>query len=257
MHWSFAGFGWVRHLHSMDCGLGLWSKVLITQGCFSHCSAGLLCLSEHPTSERLGVHKHMGGDTAGTADPRDSPEHMVPCSAMKPSRKFGCVVISQELTRHRSAGVAFYQLGFLFLSLIFFVCFFLCLLNSLSQTMSFHFYPTNSPSQPTREEVSKCMGFRCFLGLNHILPLWIPPRYWQIWSVCQSRREHQRGGLFCSKAATRTRGGRCKNLKQVFHTFTLLILLPIPLWGSEWAAVRAHLPPGVKPQNQLSFLHWN
>lgn len=53
-----------------------------------------------------------------------------------------------------------------FCHLVFFVsaCFSLSLLNSLSQTINFHFHPTNSCSQLTGEELTECVGFRCFLG---------------------------------------------------------------------------------------------
>ena len=49
--------------------------VLVIQGCFPYCwavitqSQGLFCFSPQPTSERLGGHKELGGDTARTADP--------------------------------------------------------------------------------------------------------------------------------------------------------------------------------------------
>ena len=49
--------------------------VLITQGCFSYAEQSLHRVkafsASHPTppARRLGVHKELGGDTAGTADP--------------------------------------------------------------------------------------------------------------------------------------------------------------------------------------------
>ena len=49
--------------------------VLITQGCFRYCwavltqSQGLFCSSPTPSAGGLGVHKKLGGDAAGTADP--------------------------------------------------------------------------------------------------------------------------------------------------------------------------------------------
>ena len=57
--------------------------VLVTQGCFRCCRAaltrsqGLCCPSPHPTSEQAGGQEEWGGDTAGTADQRGIPDHMM------------------------------------------------------------------------------------------------------------------------------------------------------------------------------------
>ena len=61
--------------------------VLITQRCFHHCWAKAFSAS-HPTppARRLGVHKKLGRDTAGTADPTWPKGYSIPygsCSVYK------------------------------------------------------------------------------------------------------------------------------------------------------------------------------
>ena len=56
------------------CSGFVLEAVLITEGCFSPAEQGLHgakgISAPHPTSEQAGGHQELGGDTAGTADPR-------------------------------------------------------------------------------------------------------------------------------------------------------------------------------------------
>lgn len=68
----------VPFLHSSRCGTVVWicagcsadnSEVFLSLLSRVNPELSLLCSSAHPSSERLGVHKELGGDTARTADP--------------------------------------------------------------------------------------------------------------------------------------------------------------------------------------------
>ena len=67
--------------------------VLMIQGCFSYCWAvltqhqGLFCFSPHSPASRLGVHKKLWGDTAGTADPNWPKGYSIPYDFIMLSNK--------------------------------------------------------------------------------------------------------------------------------------------------------------------------
>jgi len=62
-----------------------------------------------PPVSRLGVHENLGG---GTADPREIPDHVTSCSAIKVGGrgKFARATVAWGLSGHQSAGSE--QLGF-------------------------------------------------------------------------------------------------------------------------------------------------
>jgi len=58
--------------------------VSMTQGCFCHYQVKAFSAPHTtPPASGLGVHKKLGGDTAGTTDQKDSPYCMTSCSAFK------------------------------------------------------------------------------------------------------------------------------------------------------------------------------
>ena len=87
--------------------------VLIMQWCFSYCWAlltqhwGLFCSSHCPAREYARVHRKLGGDTAGTADPNWPKGYPIPYDIMLSNKTRGEVgegAAAQGLAGHQTVG---------------------------------------------------------------------------------------------------------------------------------------------------------
>lgn len=166
--------------------------VLITQGCFCYCWAGLTqsqgFSASHPTSvsKRLGMYKKLGGGTIKTAHPTDHREIPCPITSWSTLRRWErknyvqlfrvMVFASQAITKHNGALLSWRGLNIClpiqsgewipYFALLKLATLSIKLFLSLCIRSLFYFSDC-LPYFPGEKGVSSCMVLGCCLGLKH------------------------------------------------------------------------------------------